>query len=87
MTDAVLTVVVSPDGRVMSASGRLAKGTTSRGPSAGLTARQALDVSAAKQGAKPDRPLREADVRSTGKKTFPNVYGQGSASERPVTAE
>ena len=87
VTDAVLTVVVSPDGRVMSASGRLAKGTTSRGPSAGLTARQALDVSAAKQGAKPDRPLREADVRSTGKKTFPNVYGQGSASERPVTAE
>ena len=87
VTDAVLTVVVAADGRVVSAAGRLARGTTTKGTSAGLTARQALDASAAKQGAKAERPLREADLRSTGKKTFPNVYGQGSASERPVTAE
>ncbi len=87
VTDAVLTVVVGTDGRVVSAAGRLTKGAGGKSVSPDLTARQALDAAAAEQGATAKRPLREGDVRTTGKKKFPNVYAQGSSSDRPVTAE
>lgn len=82
---AQLTVVVAADGRVMSAAGDLASGNA--GGSARLTARAALDAAAGQQGAKARRALKEADDTKAAKRTFPNVYGKGSASSRPVSAE
>ncbi len=82
---AQLAVVVASDGRIMSAAGDLASGKASG--SAKLTARSALDVAAGKQGAKAKRVLKEADDTKAAKRTFPNVYGTGLASNRPVSAE
>ena len=81
-----LTVVVAADGRIMSAAGALASGAAGS-TSSGLTARQALDTAAGKQGAKAHRSLKEAEVRKAGKHTFPNVYGEGTSAARPVSAE
>ncbi|MDV3221462.1 M36 family metallopeptidase [Intrasporangium sp.] len=89
VNDALLTVVVAADGRVLSAAGHLAAGavgaSASRAPA--LNARQALDKAAGAQGAKARRPLREADVSTSGRRTFPNVYGVGNAADRPVSTE
>lgn len=81
-----LTVVVAADGRVRSAAGALASG-TGGATTPRLSARQALDTAAGRQGATARRPLKEADVRATGKRTFPNVYAEGSSAQRPVSAE
>ncbi|WP_392542375.1 M36 family metallopeptidase [Oryzobacter telluris] len=86
--DAVLTVVVAADGSVTSAVGALSSGVATASTDARLSAGQALDTAAKRQGAKGKRALREAaDVRTAGKRTFPNVYGSGSTSSRPVSAE
>ncbi|MDC5698367.1 M36 family metallopeptidase [Intrasporangium calvum] len=86
--DANLAVLVATDGTVVSADGRLVPGAAGgASATAGLTARQALDKAAARQGATAKRALKEADVRDAGKREFPNVYGQGNAATRPVTAE
>ena len=80
-------MVVSADGRVMSAVGTLSRGLGSGSVSARLNARQALDSAALRQGARAHRPLKEAEVRTTGRRTFPNVYGEGTSSSRPVSTE
>lgn len=86
--DANLAVVVAADGRIVSAAGTLVSGTAGgASASARLTAHQALDAAAARQGAKALRPLKGADVRTAAKREFPNVYGVGNAAERPVTTE
>lgn len=89
VNDAGLTVTVAKDGRIMAASGTLTNGAVRAGTSGApaLTAHQALDAAAAKQGAKAKRALKEADVRSADRREYPNVYGTGHAAERPVTAE
>jgi Zn-dependent metalloprotease len=81
-----LAVVVAADGRVRSAVGTLSSG-VGAGTSARLSARQALDTAARRQGAKATRPLKEAEVRTSGKRTFPNVYGDAASSTRPVSSE
>lgn len=86
--DAVLTVVVAADGSVVSAVGSLSSGVATASTDARVSAAQALDTAAARQGAKGKRVLKEAAaVRTPGKRTFPNVYGSGSASSRPVSTE
>ena len=85
--DAVLTVVVAADGRILSASGDLASGSAKGGSNARLTARQALDSAAGTQGARPARRLSEADTTATGKRSYANVYGKGTSADRPVSAE
>ena len=84
--DAALADVVAEDGRVMSAAGDLVRG-SGKAARPGLTAGQALEAAAAMQGAKARRPLKGAEVRSPGRRTFPNVFGVGNAAERPVSAE
>lgn len=86
--DAVLTLVVAGDGRVVSAVGSLTSGRGGGARTARLSAAQALAAAAARQGATARRPLTEAwSVRTPGKRTFPNVYGSGSSGARPVSAE
>ncbi len=85
--DAVLTVLVAADGRILSASGDLASGSAKGGSNVRLTARQALDSAAGTQGARPGRRLNEADTTATGKRSYANVYGKGTSADRPVTAE
>lgn len=83
--DGVITVMVDADGRVVSAVGTLARGTPKG--TATLTARRALDLSAARQGAKPRRVLREADNTTGRRRTFENVYAQNLANPTPVSSE
>ena len=86
--DANLAVVVAADGRIMSAAGHLVSGTAGGTSSvARLTARAALDAAAARQGATASRALKEAEVRTSARREFPNVYGVGNAADRPVLTE
>lgn len=83
-----LVVVVATDGSVRSAAGHLVTGAAGGASATStLTARQALDAAAARQGARAHRKLTEAEVRTAAKRVFPNVYGVGSAADRPVTTE
>lgn len=88
VVDAALTVVVDADGRVLSAAGDLVRGSGAAGSlRPDLSAGQALRRAAARQGATADRPLPGTEVRSPGERSFTNVFGEGNAAERPVTAE
>jgi hypothetical protein len=84
--DAVMTVVVAADGRLLSIAGFLAPG-DGTGTAAGLTAQAALDVAADAQDADASRPLREAATTSPTPKEYPNVYAEGVTEPAPVTAE
>ena len=83
--DAILTAVVAADGRLLSVDGFLAAGRG--GGAARLTAREALDIAADRQGARASRRLVEADDTKAARRTFPNVYARGVHNATPVSAE
>ncbi|MEO5609420.1 MAG: M36 family metallopeptidase [Ornithinibacter sp.] len=86
--DANLAVLVSADGSVRSIAGSISRGVAPRSAAARISAGQALDTAAHRQGARAERPPREAAaVRTRGKHTFPNVYAEGTSSTRPVSAQ
>ncbi len=86
--DVGLTVVVAADGSVRSAVGGLSRGIAPRSAAARVSAGQALQTAADRQGATADRPLPgAAKERGRGKHVFPNVFADGTASSRPITAQ
>jgi hypothetical protein len=83
--DAGMTSVIDADGRLVSVAGTL---TAARADGAvAVSARSALDTSAAVQFAVPQRPLTEADDTAPMRRTFPNVYARGLDNPAPVSAE
>ena len=76
-----LTVVVAADGRVLSAAGTLVERRRrlgQRGPP--QPPGRPSTPPPASRGPRRTGSLKEAEVRSAGKRTFPNVYGEGTSS-------
>ncbi|WP_203580754.1 M36 family metallopeptidase [Microbacterium hibisci] len=84
--DAVMTLVVAPDGRLRSVAGFFAPG-DGTGTAAALTAQAAIDVAADAQDADASRPLREAATTTPSPQEYPNVYAEGVTDPAPVTSE